>query len=76
MQQLHSVIDEVNEDFKTQDDRLDGKIDALIALQKERLELERERLAFEHEKAGLPARTQTEWLVYIPDNVTQYFPFG
>ena len=49
---------------------------ALISLQKERLQLERDRLAFECEKAGLPARIQTKWLVYILDNVTQYFPFG
>ena len=61
MQQLRSVIDEVKEDFKLQDDRIDSKIDALIALQKERLQLDRERLAFEREKAGLPPRpTSTE----------------
>ena len=34
MQQLHSVIDEVKQDFKDQDDWIDGKIDALIQLQK------------------------------------------
>ena len=56
MQQLHSVIDEVKQDFKDQDDRIDGKIDALIQLQKERLQLDRERLEFEREKAGLPPK--------------------
>ena len=34
MQQLRSVIDEVKEDFKLQDDRIDSKIDALIGTAK------------------------------------------
>ena len=46
-------MDEVRAEFKEQDQRLDVKIDALIALQRDRLQLERERLEFEREKAGL-----------------------
>ena len=56
MQQLRSVIDEVKQDFKDQDDQIDGKIDALIQLQKERLQLDRECLEFEREKACLPPK--------------------
>ena len=64
MQQIKSLFDEVKEEFLTQDAKLDGKIETLINLHKERLEFEKEmqrerlslqkaKLNFEHEKAGL-----------------------
>ena len=40
--------------YHGESDKIDNKIDALLQIQRERLELEKERLAFEHEKAGLP----------------------
>ena len=64
MQQIKSLFDEVKEEFLTQDAKLDGKIETLINLHKERLEFEKEmqreqlslkkaKLNFEREKAGL-----------------------
>ena len=64
VQQIKSLFDEVKEEFLTQDAKLDGKIESLINLHKERLEfkkemqkerlsLERAKLNFEREKAGL-----------------------
>ena len=58
------LFDEVKEEFLTQDAKLDGKIESLINLHKDRLQfekgmqkecmsLEREKLNFEREKAGL-----------------------
>ena len=64
MQQLKTLFDEVKEEFHTQDAKLDGKIESLITLHKERLAFEKEmqreclalqkaKLNFEREKAGL-----------------------
>ena len=64
LQQIKSLFDEVKEEFLTQDAKLDGKIESLINLHKERLEFEKEmqkeclslkraKLNFEHEKACL-----------------------
>ena len=47
-------MEEVRQEFKSQDDRIDSKIESLIQIQKERLALEREHLQFECERAGLP----------------------
>ena len=40
--------------FKEDTACIDGKIDMLIKLQQDRINLERERLNFECERAGLP----------------------
>ena len=61
---MKSLFDEVKEEFLTQDAKLDGKIETLVNLHKERLEFEKEmqkeclslqraKLHFEREKAGL-----------------------
>ena len=66
VQQMKVLFAEVKEEFHTQDAKIDAKIEALINLQKERLEfekqmqqqrldLEREKLNFERQKAGLGA---------------------
>ena len=51
MQQLKTLFDEVKEEFNTQDAKLDGKIESLITLHKERLafekEMQREQLALQ-----------------------------
>ena len=47
VQQVQMLMDSYKEDFKQSDDRLDGKIDMLIQLQRDHLALEREKLAFE-----------------------------
>ena len=66
VQQMKVLFAEVKEEFHTQDAKIDAKIEALINLQKERLEfekemqkqrmaLEREKLNFERQKAGFGA---------------------
>ena len=45
VQQVQLLMDSYREEFKQSDDRLDGKIDMLIKLQRDHLALERERLA-------------------------------
>ena len=52
------LMDSYKEDFKQSDDRLDGKIDMLIQLQRDRLALEREKLAFEREKFERSSKTK------------------
>ena len=54
VQHLKLVMEDVKEEFRLWDDKIDAKIDSLIQIQKDHLQLERECLNFEHEKAGLP----------------------
>ena len=46
-------MDEIRQEFKSQDDKIDAKIESLIQIQRERLALEREHLQFDRERAGL-----------------------
>ena len=52
--------------YREESERIDNKIDALLQIQRERLELGKERLAFEREKAGLPGN-----LLYFSYNFTE-----
>ena len=64
VQQMQSYFEDVKDIFLQESSKTDNKIDALLKIQKERLELERqtqqeqlaldrEHLQFEREKAGL-----------------------
>ena len=54
VQQVKTCFDDVKDMYREESNRIDNKIDALLQIQRERLELEKEHLAFEREKAGLP----------------------
>ena len=62
VQQVKTCFDDVKEMYRSESDRIDNKIDALLQIQRERLELEKERLAFECEKAGLPGNSTAIFL--------------
>ena len=53
VQQVKTCFDDVKDMYREESSRIDNKIDALLQIQHERLELEKEQLAFECEKAGL-----------------------
>ena len=53
MQQVKTCFEDITAVYREESEKIDNKVDALIAIQRERLQLERERLAFEREKAGL-----------------------
>ena len=54
VQQVKTCFDNVRDLYREESNKIDNKIDALLQIQRERLELEKECLAFEREKAGLP----------------------
>ena len=56
MQQVKTCFEDITAVYKEESEKIDNKVDALIAIQRERLQLERECLAFEREKAGLPGQ--------------------
>ena len=53
---IEGVLDKVTDKWDKQDDRINERMDTLISLQKQRLDMEREQLAFQRELAGLKAK--------------------
>ena len=53
IQQVQSCFEDVKILYREESNKIDNKIEALLQIQRDRLELERQRLEFECEKAGL-----------------------
>ena len=54
VKQVKSCFDDVKTLYKEESDKIDTKIEALLQIQRDCLELDWQRLEFECEKAGLP----------------------
>ena len=51
---IESALDKCSADWKQQNAELNTKMDLMLSLQQQRLQLDGERLEFEREMAGLP----------------------
>ena len=51
---IESALDKCSADWKQQNSELNSKMDLMLSLQQQRLQLDREQLEFEREMAGLP----------------------
>ena len=50
---MQSLVNDVKDQWKSESDKIDGKLDILIQLKHEKLQLEREKLELEKIKLGL-----------------------
>ena len=53
---IEGVLEKVTDKWDKQDDRMNERMDTLITLQRQCLDMEREQLAFQRELAGLKAK--------------------
>ena len=52
---IEAALGRCSDDWKAQNTEINTKLDMMLELQKQRLELDRARLEFERQMAGLPA---------------------
>ena len=57
VQELKLFLNEVKEDWKSESQKLDTKFDAIIALEWEKLALEREKFEFQKQQMALKKNT-------------------
>ena len=62
VKEVKSCFEDVKTLYKEESNKIDNKIEALLQIQRDRLELERQRFEFEREKAGLPGTFMATFL--------------
>ena len=62
VKEVTSCFEDVKTLYKEESNKIDNKIEALLQIQRDRLELEHQRLEFECEKAGLPGTFMATFL--------------